>query len=224
MKIMPRRLSSLSKGAPAVESTLDDFISRANSELVDVGSGPTPTEPPPDVARSQASVEHERAHEAREQALEKQVEALQQRILAMKAKRKPSQGWGKLVIGFVLGCGAMFAVSAVMPKDEPAPKQTTAVTPVAPIAAPAVAPAPPPPPPAKIDVTPIEPPPPAPVAPPVAETPPPVEAVTTPPAATSSKKPTKKAHTSSTASASQPKDPPKPPDKAQGSDTLYNPF
>lgn len=217
---MPRRLQSLSKGAPAVESTLDDFISRANSELVDVEpTGPTPNEPPPDVARSQASVEHERAHEAREQALEKQVEALQQRILTMKAKRKPSQGWGKLVIGFVLGCGSMFAVSALIPHDDAAPKQTTAATPVAPVA-PAAAPAPPPASPAKVDVTPIEEPPPAPA--PVAEAPPPAEPVATSPVATPTK-PTKKARRV-TAPTPQPQAPPKPPDKAQGSDNLYNPF
>ena len=243
MKIMPRRLQALGKGAPTVESSLDDFISRANEDSVDVSDF--------DKAKQEAreaAVQRDTAAktdgEQRELALHRRVEELEQRIVALKAKRRPSQGWGKLVIGFVLGCGSMFAVSALMPRDSAQPA-TTANAP-APAAAPVQA-APPAPP---LAVTPIEEPavPPAPpaatpaVAPPAAPSAPAAAAQPVPvaepapaaePAAVATKravekpaKPAKKARriAPSQSQPAQPAPSPPAPDPKSGKEGLYNPF
>ena len=194
MLINPRRLRALGSDAPNVESSLDDFISRANEEPAEVAA-PTAT----------ASTA------VREQELRAKVAQLEQRLAAIKAKRTQSQGWGKLVIGFVLGCGAMFAVSALMPRDEGAPSTATP----APVAVPAVAP-----PPAKIEITPIEEAP-APVAaepaaPVAVEPPAQVAPVETPARVEPAAKPAKKVR--------REKPQPAPSaDKRSGTD-LYNPF
>jgi hypothetical protein len=218
MKIMPRRLQALGKGAPTVESRLDDFIERANEELLDITDfGPGAREEREAAAKAEA--EHREAivkaeGALREKLLKQRVEQLEQRIIAMKSKRKPSQGWGKLVIGFVLGCGAMFAVGALMPRDSAAPA-TTATS------APSAAPTPPQPP-APIAVTPIEEPAPAPAPPAVTEpsTPPPAEPLAAPAPV---EKPAKKARRHTTTTPSQPTAQPKPPE-SKGSGDLYNPF
>jgi hypothetical protein len=199
MKIMPRRLKALSQDAPNVESSLDNFIARANDELVDVSDfDPTKSA-------------------QRELALKQEVDDLKQRLVKVQTRRKPSAGWGKLVIGYVLGCASIFAVSALMPKDAPPKQSTTAVT--APPPAPTTAPAPAPAPALAPVVTPIETAPAAPVAaapvatppvaaPPVAETPPP--------------KVTKKARRPAPTATSPSQ--PQPPAPAGSADSLYNPF
>lgn len=233
MKILPRRLQGLGKDAPAVESRLDEFIERANNELVDVSDFSPEKQAEREQAAKREADEREHKHEEREHALEKQVAELQQRITKIQARKRPSQGWGKLVIGFVLGCGSMFAVSALMPPHERVvEKQATAVTP-----APAPPQQPPPAPTLPIAVTPIEPgpaaqpqatppaPPPTapPVAPAVAEKPPTEKPV--------ADKPTKKHHSAPPKQPDAPKqsDAPKQPatqpaGTGSGSEGLYNPF
>jgi cell division protein FtsN len=200
MKIMPRKLQALGKDAPSVESSLDNFIARANDDLVDVS----------DFDPTKAA--------QRELALKHEVDDLKQRLAKVQTRGKPSQGWGKLVIGYVLGCASIFAVSALIPKDSPPQPSQAAVTTPSPVQA--TAPTPPPPAPS---VTPIEPAPaPAPVAAPVATPPAPAP---TPIAATPeapAPKTTKKARRP--APAPQPQAAPPPAQVGSGSDTLFNPF
>jgi len=228
MKIMPRRLQALGKDAPAVESRLDDFIERANNELVDVSDFSPEKQAEREQAAKREAEDREHEREAREHALERQVAELERRIVKIQSRKRPSQGWGKLVIGFVLGCASMFAVSALVPpRERVVEKQAT----VAPTPAPAQQPAPAPAPKQPIAVTPIEPapvaqpqptppaPPPAPpVAPAVAE-----KASTEKPVA---EKPAKKVHRTVPQKQSDNPKPPAstpPPGTGSGSD-LYNPF
>jgi hypothetical protein len=110
MEGMPRKLQALGEGAPSVESSLDDFISRANDEIVDVAKFD------PDSAVD------------RELALQQEVDELKQRLASAPAPVARSRGWGKLVIGYVLGCASIFAVTTLMPKSSPPAQPATAVT------------------------------------------------------------------------------------------------
>jgi len=225
MKIMPRRLQALKKDAPVVESRLDDFIERANNELVDVSDFSPEKQAEKEQAARREVEQREHQHEEREHALEKQVAELQQRIAKIQARKRPSQGWGKLVIGFVLGCGSMFAVSALMPPRERIVEKQAAAS--APTAAPAPQPAPAPTPVKAIAVTPIE----TPAPPPAAAAVPPQPAVAAPAVETAPEKPVveksvKKVHHTSQKQPDAQKQPDtKPPaGTGSGSEGLYNPF
>jgi hypothetical protein len=192
MESMPRKLQALGKGAPSVESSLDDFISRANQEVATI----------PEASATPSPV-------AREQALQSEVDDLKKRLAAVATRKRPSQGWGKLVIGYVLGCASIFAVSALMPTGSaPVTQPTTAVTPPAPVASP-----PPALPPEQAPiVTPFEAPTPTPAPVAAAPEPPPP----TPPPTTTKAKVTKKAR--------PPAQQPQPTPAQAGSGDLYNPF
>jgi hypothetical protein len=198
MEGMPRKLQTLGQGAPTVESSLDEFITRATNESVETVDT--------------SDFDPKKSAE-RELALKNEVDQLTKRLELLKAKRRPSQGWGKLVIGFVLGCGAMFAVSALMPRETAAPPPTTAATPAPAVTpAPVVTPAPAP----HIAVTPIEE---APV-PAAAPTPPPVETQPAPVVSAPAAKPAKKPHRSTP----EPAHAETPPADTKAGSGLYNPF
>lgn len=197
MESMPRKLQALGKGAPSVESSLDDFISRANQEVATISDASATPSPVP-----------------REQALQSEVDELKKRLAAVRTRRQPSAGWGKLVIGYVLGCASIFAVSALMPAGSPPPvtQPTTAVTPPAPVISP-----PPAPPPVQAPiVTPLEDPTPTPAPVVAAPAPPPPTPPTTTPPTTTKPKVTKKAR--------PPTQQPQPTPAQAGSGDLYNPF
>jgi hypothetical protein len=201
----------------SVGSSLDSFITKANEGLLDVKENPP---------------SRERDLEAKVTELEKKLASAEERAKkAEEAKRAmavepvmpiapQSRGVGGIVVAFVLGCGAMFAVSTFVLKKEPdkttsvaepAPSAPTAAPTPAPTPAPAPAPAP----------TPTPAPAPGPEA---AATPDPVAVATpappTPATAAAKKHPSKHNVTPTT-----PSDQPKPPDPAHsGSDELYNPF
>ena len=210
METMARKLSALGKGAPDVESKLDEFISRANNDLLDVSAFDANN---------------------REHQLQREVDELKDKLAIAEARAHGSKGWGKAAIAFVVGCGAMFAITTLMPREQAAPREE-------PKAAVAPAPAPAPAPPAQ--VTPIEPPAqqaaaPAPAPEPAAAPAPAPETVAAAPAPApaSTPKPTKHARHAATPSSSPAKTPDSTPPahdekpaetKQAGSDTLYNPF
>ena len=214
METMARKLSALGKGAPDVESKLDEFISRANNDLLDVS----------------AFDPNNREHQ-----LQREVDELKDKLAIAEARARGSTGWGKAAIAFVVGCGVMFAVTTLMPRDQAAKEEPKAAVAPAPVAAPAA------------QVTPIEPPAqqaaaaapapapepaaaPAPAPEPAHET---IAAAPTPPPA-STPKPTKHARHASTTSSPSTTKPAEPTpaahedkpaeNKQAGSDTLYNPF
>jgi hypothetical protein len=204
----------------SVATSLDDFISKANQKLLDVKETP----PPP----------------SRETQLAAQVEDLKKQLEAAEARAKkareqaepvmpmapPSSGWGKAIVAFVLGCGATFAVTTMLPKRDtektvatPTPEPTTVAAPT-PTPTPTPAPTP----------TPTPSPSPDPDPAPVAATDTATATATPTPAATKPVVAEKKTPKHTTSHASHGTDThttttPKPPDGAQGgSDTLYNPF
>src|SRR6185369_3211385 len=101
METMARKLSALGKGAPDVESKLDEFISKANNDLLDVSAFDANN---------------------REHQLQREVDELKDKLALAEARARGSKGWGKAAIAFVVGCGAMFAVTTLMPREQAAPK------------------------------------------------------------------------------------------------------
>lgn len=207
METMARKLSALGKGAPDVESKLDEFISRANNDLLDVSAFDA---------------------NSREHQLQREVDELKDKLAIAEARASGSKGWGKAAIAFVVGCGAMFAITTLMPREQAAPKEEPKAA-----VAPAPAPAP------SAQVTPIEQPAqpaaaPAPApAPEQAAAPAPApDTVAAAPAPANTPKPTKHARHAATSpsptktpDATPPAHEDKPAETKQaGSDTLYNPF
>lgn len=209
-KPKPSALKKIASNVPtgSVGSSLDDFITKANEGLLDVKENPP---------------SRERELEAKVNELERKLASAEQRVKSAQATRSAatepvmpnapqSRGWGGIVVAFVLGCAAMFAVSTFVLKKEsqatasvgkrdvetatPAPSPTPTVEPIAPAPDPT---------PATAQV-------PAPEAAPVV-----VAAPATSPVKAAAKKQPKHASPST--------DRPKATEAAHsGSDELYNPF
>jgi hypothetical protein len=228
--VLPRKpksslLKKMANDVPkaSVATSLDDFITKANEGLLDVKEN-VPS--------------RERELEAKVDELEKKLASAEARAKKAEAQRvaaaepvmpmaPQSRGFGGIAIAFVLGCGAMFAVSTFVLKKEsdktagvPAGTQPEADTATTPPPTPAPPPAPEPPANAEQPApTPAE-------QTAVAPTPAPTPAPTETKVAAKKQRGTKQSggtrETKSTPTETQPV---KQPESAQnGSAELYNPF
>jgi hypothetical protein len=119
--IASRRLTQLKKreSLPSVESSLDSFINKANEKLFDVAN--VKPENQEDALRREIDELKKRVADAEAKAAAAHSRAAEAEARVEIRRPKPV---GAVLAAFVVGAGAMFAVSFLMPKKEvPAPAQ-----------------------------------------------------------------------------------------------------